>query len=176
VDALPELLYNAQAAIAGAHDPALLDQVRVHYLGKKGVLTERLKALGKLPAEERRQAGQAINEAKQTLETALTARKIALEAAALDARLVSEAMDVTLPGRGQRSGGYHPVSRTLARIQTLFTRIGFTVAEGQKSKTISAILRRSTSRCTIQRGRCTTPSISTPTPCCAPTPRPCKSG
>jgi phenylalanyl-tRNA synthetase alpha chain len=65
VDALPELLYTAQAAIAGAGDLCLLDQVRVHYLGKKGVLTERLKELGKLPPEERRQAGQAINEAKQ---------------------------------------------------------------------------------------------------------------
>jgi phenylalanyl-tRNA synthetase alpha chain len=130
VDALPELLHTAQAAVAGAGDLAALDQVRVHYLGKKGVLTERLKELGQLPAEERRPAGQAINEVKQTLERAFAARKIELEAAALDVRLASEAIDVTLPGRGQQAGGYHPVSRTLARIEALFARIGFTVAEG----------------------------------------------
>jgi phenylalanyl-tRNA synthetase alpha chain len=130
VDALSELLQTARIAIAGAGDLAALDQTRVHYLGKKGVLTERLKALGQLPAAERRQAGQAINEAKQALETALTARKVELEAAALDARLAGEAIDVTLPGRGQAPGGYHPVSRTLTRIETLFARIGFAVAEG----------------------------------------------
>ncbi|MCB1820405.1 MAG: phenylalanine--tRNA ligase subunit alpha, partial [Candidatus Competibacteraceae bacterium] len=130
MDALPELLQTAQTAIAGASDLAALDQVRVHYLGKKGALTERLKALGKLPAEERRQAGQAINEAKQTLEAALAVRKTSLDAVALDARLVNEAIDVTLPGRGQRPGGYHPLSRTLTRIEELFIRIGFTIAEG----------------------------------------------
>ena len=130
MDALSELLQNARTAIAGAGDLAALDQTRVHYLGKKGALTERLKELGQLPAEERRPAGQAINEAKQALETALTSRKVELEAAALDARLASAAIDVTLPGRGQSPGGYHPVSRTLTRIEALFARIGFTVAEG----------------------------------------------
>ncbi|MGB5065570.1 MAG: phenylalanine--tRNA ligase subunit alpha [Candidatus Competibacter sp.] len=130
MDALPELLQTAQAAIAGTGDLAALDQTRVRYLGKKGVLTERLKELGKLPPEERRQAGQAINEAKQALETALVARKTELDAVALDARLAGEAIDVTLPGRGQRSGGHHPVSRTLARIEALFAQIGFTVVEG----------------------------------------------
>ena len=130
MDALSELLQTAQAVIAGAGDLATLDQARVLYLGKKGALTERLKELGRLPPEERRQAGQVINEAKQVLETALAARKTELEAAALDARLASEAIDVTLPGRGQQPGGYHPLSRTLARIEALFTRIGFAVAEG----------------------------------------------
>ena len=75
MDALPELVNTAQAAIAGAADLAALDQARVHYLGKKGALTERLKELGRLPPEQRREAGQAINEAKQALETALAARK-----------------------------------------------------------------------------------------------------
>ena len=130
MDALSELLQTAQAAIAGAGDLATLDQARVLYLGKKGALTERLKELGRLPPEERRQAGQVINEAKQVLETALAARKTELEAAALDARLAGEAIDVTLPGRGQWSGGHHPVSRTLARIEALFAQIGFTVVEG----------------------------------------------
>ncbi len=130
MEPLPELLLSAQTAIDRAGDLAALDQVRVLYLGKKGALTERLKELGRLPAEQRREAGQAINEAKQALETALAARKAALETAALDARLAGEAIDVTLPGRGQQPGGYHPLSRTLARIEALFARIGFTVAEG----------------------------------------------
>jgi phenylalanyl-tRNA synthetase alpha chain len=130
VDALPELIQSAQTAITRAEDLAALDQARVHYLGKKGALTERLKELGRLPPEQRREAGQTINEAKQALEAAIAARKIALEATALDARLAGEAIDVTLPGRGQRPGGYHPLSRTLARIEALFTRIGFAVAEG----------------------------------------------
>ena len=105
MDALPELLQVACTTIAGADDLAALDQWRVHYLGKKGVLTERLKELGRLPPEQRREAGQAINDAKQALETALALRKTALEAAALDARLAGEAIDVTLPGRGQGPGG-----------------------------------------------------------------------
>jgi phenylalanyl-tRNA synthetase alpha chain len=130
VDALPELVHTARAAIARADDLAALDRERVQYLGKKGALTERLKELGRLPPEQRREAGQAINDAKQALETAIAARKSALEATALDARLAGEAIDVTLPGRGQRPGGYHPLSRTLARIEALFAQIGFAVAEG----------------------------------------------
>lgn len=130
MDAVPDLLQTAQTAIAGANDVAALEQVRVHYLGKKGLLTERLKALGQLPPEQRREAGQAINELKQALESALSARKTVLQAAALDARLRSEAIDVTLPGRGQTAGAHHPISRTLARIEALFAHIGFSVAEG----------------------------------------------
>ena len=83
MDALSELIQAARTAIAGAGDLAALDRERVHYLGKKGALTERLKELGRLPPERRREAGQAINEAKQALETALAARKTALEAAVL---------------------------------------------------------------------------------------------
>lgn len=127
---LSELLHTAQTAITQAADLAALDQTRVQYLGKKGLLTERLKALGSLPAAQRRTAGQLINDAKQSLESALAARKSALEMQALNVRLASEAVDVTLPGRGECTGGYHPVSRTLARIATLFARIGFSVAEG----------------------------------------------
>ena len=130
MDAVPDLLPTAQTAIAETNDVAALEQVRVHYLGKKGVLTERLKALGQLPPEQRRAAGQAINDLKQALETALAARKQVLQAAALDARLRSEALDVTLPGRGQQPGGQHPISRTLQRIAALFEQIGFSVARG----------------------------------------------
>ncbi|HXH03175.1 MAG TPA: phenylalanine--tRNA ligase subunit alpha [Candidatus Competibacteraceae bacterium] len=130
MDALPELLESARSAIDQAADLSSLDQLRVHYLGKKGVLTERLKQLGQLPPEERRAAGQVINEAKEQIQTLLEARKALLEAAALDARLASEAIDVTLPGRGQAVGGLHPITRTLGRIEAFFTQVGFGVAEG----------------------------------------------
>jgi len=130
VEALLELVHNAQIALAQAPDLAGLDQLRVHYLGKKGVLTERLKQLGHLPADSRPQAGQAINDAKQEIQAAIEARKAMLLAAQLDARLASEAIDVTLPGRGTRLGGPHPITRTLGRIEALFGQVGFTVAEG----------------------------------------------
>ena len=127
---LNQLIDQAQTAIAASTDLQALDQIRVEYLGKKGRLTEQLKSLGKLPAEERPKAGQAINEAKQAVSAALDARKSALESEVLNARLVAEAVDVTLPGRGQSAGGLHPVTRTLQRIEALFAQLGFEVAEG----------------------------------------------
>jgi phenylalanyl-tRNA synthetase alpha chain len=104
--------------------------VRVRYLGKKGLLTEYLKQLGALPAEMRREMGQAVNHAKNGVEQALKVRRGALELTELEAALSDEALDVTLPGRGQRSGGAHPVSRTLRRIERIFTQLGFETAEG----------------------------------------------
>lgn len=107
-----------------------LDALRVQYLGKKGLLTERLKALGSLPAEQRPQAGQAINAAKQQIQEVVSRRRLELQAAALDSRLTREAIDVTLPGRGQHSGGLHPITIALEHIEALFAQAGFTVAEG----------------------------------------------
>ncbi len=104
--------------------------MRVRYLGKSGVFTEQLKKLGSLPADQRPRAGQVINGAKQALQQAIDARRVELEAAALAARLAAERIDVTLPGRGVRSGGLHPVTRTLQRIERLFADAGFRVAEG----------------------------------------------
>ena len=127
---LEEIVTQARGAIAAAEDLTALDQVRVQYLGKKGSLTAQMKRLGELPAEERPQAGQAINQAKQRVEEALTERKQTLEAAALESKLAEEAVDVTLPGRGQEPGGLHPVTRTLERIEELFARMGYEVAEG----------------------------------------------
>jgi phenylalanyl-tRNA synthetase alpha chain len=124
------LVHKAQLDLAQAGDLARLEQLRVHYLGKKGLLTERLKQLGKLPPEQRPQAGQAINEAKQEIQNAIEARKAALSAEQLDKRLSVEAVDVTLPGRGQQPGGLHPITRTLERIVMFFRQVGFTVAEG----------------------------------------------
>jgi phenylalanyl-tRNA synthetase alpha chain len=108
----------------------VLDEVRVQYLGKKGLLTQQLKQLGALPPEERPAAGQAINRIKQQVQQAIEARRTELQAAALDAQLLQESIDVTLPGRRQSTGGLHPVTRTLQRIEQLFVPLGFSVEEG----------------------------------------------
>ncbi|MBZ9538223.1 MULTISPECIES: phenylalanine--tRNA ligase subunit alpha [Modicisalibacter] len=127
---LSTLVNEARQAIQAAETVAALDEVRVRYLGKKGEITALLKGLGKLPAEERPQAGEQINQAKQALNADLETRRRALEQAALEARLAEERVDVTLPGRGSATGGLHPVTRTLERIEGLFTHIGFDVAVG----------------------------------------------
>ena len=124
------LAAEAGKQIAQAAGLAELDEVRVRYLGKSGLLTAQLKKLGTLPQEERPAAGQAINLAKQELEALISSRKQELEQAALHQRLTSEGVDVTLPGRGQYPGGLHPVTRTLERINKLFANAGFKVAEG----------------------------------------------
>ena len=130
MQALEELVQQSIQALNNARDLQSLDQVRVHYLGKKGALTEYLKSLGQLPPEERPKVGEAVNRAKQTLQAAIDARRTDLEAQAIQAQLAAEHIDVTLPGRGQRSGGLHPVTRTLQRIQSLFAQAGFAVVEG----------------------------------------------
>lgn len=127
---LQNLVTEAVAKVLDAKDIQVLDQVRVDYLGKKGVLTAQLKNLGQLSAEERPQAGAKINEAKQQVEDAIRTKKTALEDAALALKLQSESIDVTLPGRGQKSGGLHPVTRTLQRIENFFSHAGYQVAHG----------------------------------------------
>jgi len=130
VSSLEELEKQALDEIAAAADTAALDAVRVGYLGKKGRLTQQLKQLGALPAAERPAAGQAINRVKERVQQALEARRDALQSSQLDARLASERIDVTLPGRGQPQGGLHPVTITMRRIEQLFRPLGFSVAEG----------------------------------------------
>lgn len=127
---LIEIIQQAETEIAQAQSLPDLDQVRVRYLGKKGLLTEYLKTLGNLSPAERPKAGQAVNAAKESTQSALEARRVVLEAAALGARLAAESLDVTLPGRGQVTGGLHPITRTLERIERLFAQVGFEVAEG----------------------------------------------
>ena len=128
--ALSELITAAVADIDAASDLAALDAVRVAYLGKKGELTARLKSLSDLPAEERPAAGQEINRAKQELNSRLNARREALEASVLEAKLAEDAVDVTLAGRGVEIGGRHPVSRAMARIEKIFRNAGFGVRTG----------------------------------------------
>lgn len=127
---LEALAAEAAAKIAAAEEGRALEQLRVDYLGKKGQITELLKGLGKLSAEERPAAGAEINRVKQTLAEQIAERKAALESAAIAAKLAAETIDVTLPGRGQQLGGLHPVTLTIARISEFFGGIGFDVAEG----------------------------------------------
>lgn len=127
---LDKLVKEAQAAVDATDDLSELDAVRVQYLGKKGELTLQMQSLGKLPAEERRDAGMVINVAKQAVQNAIEQRRTTLQAELLNSKLSSEAIDVSLPGRGQQNGGLHPVTRTLQRIEALFTQLGFEIAEG----------------------------------------------
>lgn len=127
---LEELLRSAKSEIAAAKSLVALDAVRVSYLGKKGHLTQRLKELRRLPPAERPAVGQAINRVKCSLQSELEARRRLLEAEALEASLVKDRIDVTLPGRGAAIGGRHPVMRAMARIERIFTEAGFSVRTG----------------------------------------------
>lgn len=127
---LESLATEARTAIATAEDTAALDQVRVGYLGKKGSITGLLKGLGKLSAQERPAAGAEINKVKQALQELISERKQELESAAVAARLANETIDISLPGRGQETGGLHPVTRTIERIAEFFEAIGFDTVEG----------------------------------------------
>lgn len=124
------LLAEALQAIESSSEEKSLDDLRVHYLGKKGVLTAQLKMLGKLPPEERREAGAKINAVKQQLQQAIELRNSALISAGLSALLEAERVDVSLPGRRQNQGGLHPITMTIDRITKIFASSGYEVAEG----------------------------------------------
>ena len=127
---LASLVTSGLGEIQSAADLVVLDQIRVRLLGKKGLITEQLKTLGALEPEARREAGARINDAKHTLAQAIDARNAVLEAAAVAAELAAGSIDVTLPGRGSWPGALHPVTRTRLRIEEIFRRAGFTIAEG----------------------------------------------
>ncbi|MBK1679915.1 phenylalanine--tRNA ligase subunit alpha [Rhodocyclus tenuis] len=132
---LDPIIQEAEAAFAATDDGDALEQVKARFLGKSGSITALLKGLGALPADERKAAGAAINRVKEGVEAALNARREAIRQQALAARLAEEALDVTLPGRGETRGGLHPVTRTLERIESLFRSIGFDVADGPEIET-----------------------------------------
>ncbi len=129
------IVSEAVAAFAVIADAPALEQAKARYLGKTGVLTELLKGLGKLPPEQRRDSGAQINAAKQRIESALEARREALAAGALNARLAQEALDVSLPGRGRGRGSVHPVMLSWQRVEAIFHSIGFDVADGPEIET-----------------------------------------
>ena len=135
MDDLDQLVIEAAAAFAAAPDATQLDQVKARFLGKQGALTERMKGLGKLTAEQRPAAGALINAAKQQIEALLGSRRDALASEQLQQQLAAEALDVTLPGRGLGQGGLHPVTLTLNRIVELFSSMGFSVADGPEIET-----------------------------------------
>ena len=127
---IESLSTRALADIAAAATPDALEALRVGLLGKSGSITAQLKALGALPGDQRKAAGEAINRARDAIGEALSARKTALDDSALDARLSGETIDITLPGRDSERGGVHPVSRTLERITEIFGRLGYELADG----------------------------------------------
>src|SRR5438477_7087534 len=130
MDALEPIVATALAEFAACADAAALEDSKARYLGKTGSLTELLKSLGKLPAAERPAAGARINEAQSALEAALNRRREELADVRLTQQLAAQALDVTLPGRGNGVGGLHPITRTLERIELLFHSLGFAVAHG----------------------------------------------
>jgi len=127
---LTELVKEAQQDIDTADSLAELEQLRIKYLGKKGVVTSKLKQLKDLPPEERPQFGQQVNEAKQQISDKLEDHKNTLHQHALSKQLIQDTIDVTLPGRGQKAGGSHPITRTIERIEDYFQRLGFDMAQG----------------------------------------------
>jgi len=127
---IASLAARALGDIAATDTPQALETLRVALLGKNGSLTAQLKQLGALPADQRKLAGAAINRVRDQLTAALSQRKHDLEEAALQALLATQWIDVSAPGRQRERGGIHPISRTLERITTIFSHLGYTVAEG----------------------------------------------
>ncbi|MBP7458798.1 MAG: phenylalanine--tRNA ligase subunit alpha, partial [Ottowia sp.] len=129
-DELSDLIKSASDAFARATAPADLENAKAQFLGKSGRVTELMKGMAQLSVEEKKTRGAAINQAKQAIEAALTARRQALADAELERQLQAEALDVTLPGRQRGQGGLHPISRAWERIEQIFGSMGFDVGDG----------------------------------------------
>ncbi|MFZ2314082.1 MAG: phenylalanine--tRNA ligase subunit alpha [Gammaproteobacteria bacterium] len=127
---LEEILQEALSSIQAADDLKLLDQYRVQYLGKKGQLTDILKTLGQLPAEERPAAGQKINVAKEQIQVLIEQRDAELKKSLIEKQLASESIDITLPGRKQSQGSIHPIVKTFDELRKIFTQMGFAIMDG----------------------------------------------
>lgn len=130
MQALDDILNQAESEIKSAHDLKALDHYRVHYLGKKGQLTEYLKTLGQLPPEERPVAGQKINAAKVVVQSLIDQRITELQSEQIEQQLASETLDVTLPGRTQGEGSIHPITKTFQKLREIFSQMGFIFMEG----------------------------------------------
>jgi phenylalanyl-tRNA synthetase, alpha subunit len=135
VQNMEHIISEAQQDFAACETIQDLEQAKARYLGKSGLLTEQLKGLGKLSAEERPAAGAAINVVKQAVEEALRDRREAILGAEQARQLASESIDVTMPARNNGKGGLHPVTMTLNRLEQIFHSIGFAVAEGPEIET-----------------------------------------
>ncbi len=127
IDTLSRELF---AQLDAAQDEAAVELVRVNALGKKGSVSELLKGMGGMSPEERQTFGPLVNGLKQSLSDAIAEKKEALAQAALDARLLAERIDVTLPSRPERRGKIHPIMQVFEEVQTIFADMGFSIAEG----------------------------------------------
>ena len=127
---LDSVYATAHDAVSNAETLSELDNLRVRYLGKKGVVTERLKQIGGLPAPQRKGIGQEVNKIKSQILKLLESRRQELEALAISSQFENECIDVTQPGRGQVAGTLHPITRTLKRMEEIFARLGFNIATG----------------------------------------------
>ena len=125
-----DLSADARRAIGRADSLAVLEALRVRYLGKKGEITAQLKRLGGLEPGRRKSLGKELNRTKDDIRQWLEERHGELEQLAVSARLQRERIDITQPGRGQTAGALHPISRTLARMEAIFDRLGFDIATG----------------------------------------------
>ena len=129
-DSPEDLAVQAQTDIADCAELRALDALRVELLGKKGSLTGLLKQLGGMPPEQRKNFGDRVNRAKEAVQAQLDTRRRTLEDIELSRRLAEETIDVSLPGRGEGSGGLHPISLTIERIERLFADMGFESVAG----------------------------------------------
>lgn len=135
MDNLEQLVADAQGAFKACADLAALEQAKARFLGKSGRVTELMKSLGALSPADRPAAGARINLAKSQIEAELNERKEQIQSAQLAEQLAAEALDVTMPSRGSLAGGLHPATRTLERIEQLFSSMGFAVASGPEIET-----------------------------------------
>lgn len=132
---LLELKERALGQLEQAHGLSELNDLRVKYLGKKGELTDIMKGMGKLTAEERPLLGQLVNEVRDALENVLAEKREALESAEIQERLRSERVDVTLPGKKMLKGNTHPLTQIIEEIEDIFVGLGFEIAEGPEMET-----------------------------------------
>jgi len=130
MQSLEQQLAAALTALSAATEIEAIDAVRVAWLGKSGLLTEQLKALGKLAPEQRKATGERVNRLKLQLQEALNERRITIEETDYRQRLAAERVDVSMPGRNPERGNLHPVTRTLDRISGIFARLGYQLADG----------------------------------------------
>ena len=135
MDALADLKAKYLTAVADVTGEAELEELRLAALGKKGEISALMAGLGKMDPDARKAAGATLNVLKDEIDTALRAKKAALADAALDARLRSEWLDVTLPARPRRQGTIHPVSQVMEEVTAIFADMGFAVAEGPQVET-----------------------------------------
>lgn len=130
MEELNHFLENSREEIQKANDLRALDSLRVLYLGKKGEVTQLLKKLSEIPENQRAAEGKRVNLLKNELKKLIEARKKELHELEIEERLVEEKIDVTLPGRRSGSGGLHPITRTIERMEDFFVSLGFEVVEG----------------------------------------------